>query len=166
MADDGGLMLVIGVEGETACPSELTREQIEKAKKMYKLDLSMYDGQVINWIDIDNPDNPHSLFQTIIEDRIARVDNGALMNSRPPYAVLTVVNNAVVRLEYYAGENDLRKTYDLRSQNLHNIELENHIHHDSRTWREAQQTIVERMRAGKGCRLEDLDKEPTYEKER
>jgi transcriptional regulator of met regulon len=110
--------IVIGVDqkGEKVVGSEKTRQQIERVKK---LECALqHKGKPFDWSAFDNPDEPRTLFQAILKDREMRVDNKTLMADRPPVAVITVIGDRAVRLEYYAGHDALELVYDVRAKEL------------------------------------------------
>ncbi|CCQ92869.1 hypothetical protein CULT_1110006 [[Clostridium] ultunense Esp] len=70
-----------------------------------------------------DPEEPRTLFQSILKDRKIRVDKGQFMADRPSFAVITAKNGKAVRLEYYEGHDSLELVYDIRSQEFYNKEL-------------------------------------------
>ena len=67
--------------------------------------------------------NRRSLFDYIIFDRQIRIDQNKMIVDRPSTAVVTVENNAIIRLEFYKGHDSLRLILDLRSDNLSEKDL-------------------------------------------
>lgn len=107
--------LYIGFDGEKVVDSAMTQRQIDIVKAL-ECGLTV-KGEPITWKRFEDPTQP-SLFGYILEDRRRRVDEGTLMADRPPLAVVTVVGNRAVRLEYYEGHDELRCTWDLRAAEL------------------------------------------------
>lgn len=116
-------ILVIGGDekGEQVVGSEETKRQVEMVRKL-ECHLQK-DGKALSWDAFDNPKEPRTLFQAIINDRKLRVDQGMLMADRPPVAVVTVLDGKAVRLEYYEGHDALSLVYDIRAKELEGKEL-------------------------------------------
>lgn len=90
-----------------------TEHQLEDLKK-FEIDVSFDDGKrYSNGQEISN--FVETLFNSIIEDRKVRINN--LMADRPPIAICTLHDDKIIRLEYYAGHDDLEKVYDLHNAN-------------------------------------------------
>ena len=103
--------LWIGIKNDKACDSKVTKEQIKSIKK-FPISIT-YENKKLNWAHIDNLDEPRSLFQSIIKDRELRIDKRTLMADRPKFAVCTIEQGKVIRIEFYEGHNRLEKTFDL-----------------------------------------------------
>lgn len=63
------------------------------------------------------------LLEYIRLDRIMRGDNKTPMADRPPLVVITISDDAITRLEFYRGHNELVKQLDLRSPSSQETEL-------------------------------------------
>jgi hypothetical protein len=98
--------------------SDSTQEQIQAVRSL-ECELVTPDGVPIDWDDVDNPDEEHTLFQSILVDRKRRMDEGMFRASRPRYAVVTADGSRAIRLEFFEGQNVLRRTYDLRAASLY-----------------------------------------------
>lgn len=114
--------LFIGADGEKTVNSATTQEQIEAVRAL-ECTLEAENGEKISWKDVDNPQEPRSLFQFILGDRKIRVDQNTPMADRPAFAVITAIDNKAVRLEFYEGHDALELTYDLRAKELHKKDL-------------------------------------------
>ena len=93
----------VGKDGN-ACTSEETLAQIESAMG-YTLDIQE-KGESFAWEDLNWTDNraglgKRSLMQCIVNDRRVRINQKTLMNGRPPYIILDVAGDSVVRFRYY-----------------------------------------------------------------
>lgn len=106
-----------------------TLHQIEDVKK-YKLNLVDTNGDLLTWKDIDDMKDEKTIFQAILGDRKLRVDNDIEMADRPNFAVLTIINNSIDRLEYYGGHDSLQLMHDIRAGHLCNRVLENYMIED------------------------------------
>jgi hypothetical protein len=126
-------ILFVGVDGETAVDSGTTRKQIDEVRKL-ECALAKLDGKAMAWDDVDDPEEPRSLLQSILADRRYRVDVGELMANRPSFAVITVVDNKAVRLEFYEGHDALELVYDLRSLELQGKDLPNFMESDPQAY--------------------------------
>lgn len=114
-------LVLIGInERYEACSSEEVRKTIEALKANYSLDLE-HQGQPVTWDALYKSER--SILKAIEIDRTMRIDKGQIMASRPPFAVATIVNNKIVRLEFYEGEDRLVMTYDLRSRELQGVDM-------------------------------------------
>jgi hypothetical protein len=94
--------LTIGIERGKPVGSERTRAQIAAAKRL-RCDLVVPGAGRLRWRDFDDPDDPESIFQRILRDRLGReaVDGAVRVEPGPlPCAVLTVEGRRVVRLEF------------------------------------------------------------------
>lgn len=111
--------LFIGVDGAMAVNSATTRQQIEAVKKL-ECGLEGWD-----WDRLEN-----EFFQPILEDRKRRMDDGELMENRPLFCAITVDGNRAVRLEFYAGQDDLELRADLRAPELAGQELPRYLDND------------------------------------
>jgi len=113
--------IYIGFDGENVVSSEETKKSIDEISK---LECALEaEGQQLNWKVFNNPDEPRTIFQTILGDRKIRVDQHTAMADRPPMAVVSVVNNKAVRLEFYEGHDALALSFDLRSKELSGKDL-------------------------------------------
>ena len=79
------------------------------------------------WDFFDDPEEPRSLFQTILNDRDLRVDRGISLEDRPPFCVVTSMDGKAVRLEFYEGKIMLRLRYDIRTAELDGAKLPNYL---------------------------------------
>ncbi len=100
-----------------------TQRQIDRLKSLPSLLVD--EGEPIPWEALDNPAERRTLLQFILGDRRVRVDKHTFMADRPPIAVATVIDGAVVRLEFYEGHDALEKTFDLRAPALQGKTLPN-----------------------------------------
>ena len=110
-----------------------TRNQITQLSQ-YPL-LLVEQGKQIEWQELFDPNNHRTIFQTILEDRKRRVDKGEIMCDRPPFAVVTVTENGIERVEYYEGHDRLEMLYDLRSLGFKTRKLTNYIDKDPNPYR-------------------------------
>lgn len=116
-------ILFVGIDGEKVVDSTTTQKQIDEIESLECV-LS-HKGQRLTWKEFDNPDEPCTLFQSIINDRKMRVDEHTLMADRPSFAVVTAMDVKAVRLEYYEGHDTLKLVYDLRAKELQGKKLPN-----------------------------------------
>jgi hypothetical protein len=108
--------LFIGADGKKVVDSKTTQEQIHEVERLHcRL---TENGEPLTWPDLDNPNEPRTLFQAILRDRKMRVDDGIFMADRPAFAVVTAIGEDAVRLEYYEGHDALSLIYDLRAPEL------------------------------------------------
>lgn len=122
----------IGFDGERAVTSRETQAQIDAIKD---LRCALVDqSEPFAWRDIDDPAEPRTLFQHILGDRRLRIDQKRLMANRPPIAVATEHDGAIVRLEYYEGHDQLECTHDLRSADLAGKELPRWMEQDPQAY--------------------------------
>ncbi|MFW6015918.1 MAG: hypothetical protein ACOCRK_05735 [bacterium] len=113
----------IGFIDDKTCSS---KETIEQIKNIFKYDLNLYyNEEKIKWSDLyqENSKEPIVL-NSIIQDRKNRVDNNVFMADRPKFAIFTVENNKIIRFEFFEGHNILKQTYDIRSKELQQKNLE------------------------------------------
>lgn len=115
--------LVIGIFNYTAADSKTTIKQIQEVKK-YELCLHDKNGNPITWEQLDDPKNECTLFQTIINDRKLRIDQGIIMADRPNFCVATIDGNKIIRLEYYQGHDLLNLVYDIRAKEYYGKPME------------------------------------------
>ena len=116
----------IGCDGEQLVDSVATQQQVDKLKTLECV-LETDDGEPLEWADFDNRDEPQTVFQFIQNDRRQRIDRQAAMTNPPPIGVATIVDGACIRFEFYEGYRTLKKTHDLRSTELHGVELKDSI---------------------------------------
>jgi hypothetical protein len=122
----------IGTDGEQTVNSHKTNEQI---KAVIALDCAFeHDGEKVTWNDLNNQEEPRTIFQSIMRDRYLRVDNHTLMADRPAFVVITAIDNKAVRMEYYEGHDALSLVYDLRSKELQGKKLSNFMDEDSQAY--------------------------------
>ncbi|MEW6170662.1 MAG: hypothetical protein AB1472_03810 [Candidatus Omnitrophota bacterium] len=126
-------ILFIGVDGKKVVSLKETLKQIEKAKT-YELALETEQGEKVEWIHLDDPDEFRTLFQFIVADRRSRVDKKIFMADRPSFCVLTIWNNQIVRLEFYEGHDALSLVYDIRSKELQGKKLPNFMDEDPQAY--------------------------------
>jgi len=125
---------LIGFVENVACDSKETRKQINELKK-YKLDLvDEKSGQKITWRHLDDPDLKQSIFRAIESDRALRIDEKEIMADRPTFAAITIQDNRIVRLEFYAGHDALEKIYDFRAKELHGKKLPDYMEKDENAY--------------------------------
>jgi hypothetical protein len=104
-------------DGWKATDSQTTRAQ---ADAVVSLPCTLvYEGELLPWTTFDDPDEPNTIFQSIVRDRYRRVDENFPMVNKPPFAVVTVERGRAVRLEYYAGYKHLVLIFDIRSYDWH-----------------------------------------------
>jgi hypothetical protein len=113
--------------------SQGTRNQITQLRQ-YPL-LLVEQGKQIDWQELFDPNNHRTIFQTILDDRECRVDQREIMCDRPPFAVVTVTENGIERVEYYEGHDRLEMLYDLRSHNFRTRKFPNYIDKDPQPYR-------------------------------
>ncbi len=116
----------VGSNGEQAVSTTVTQQQIDQLETL-RCDLVTDDGEPVAWADVNNPAEPRTLFQFIMGDRKHRVDEQTPMANQTPLAVATVIDDTCVRLEFYEGYDTLKKTHDLRSEELRGVELKDFI---------------------------------------
>jgi len=125
-------ILFIGVDGEQTVNSQETLKQIEKVKSLECLLAN--ENEKLSWTDFDNPEEPRTLFQSIKGDREIRIDKKTFMADRPSFAVITVMDNKAVRLEYYEGHDALSLVYDVRAKELQGKDLPNFMDKDPQAY--------------------------------
>ena len=123
----------IGVGGGKVVASKETITQIEKVRAL-ECTLKTETGEKITWDDVDNPNEPRTLFQSILRDRSRRVDQKTFMADRPSFCVVASMDGKAVRLEFYEGHDALSLTYDLRSKELQGKKLSNFMDHDPQAY--------------------------------
>jgi len=111
-------LFYIGHDGEKVVDSTETQRQIDAVKVLPCALVTPENKEPMTWVDVDDPDEPRTLFQFILGDRRKRVDRHTLMADRPPFAVVTEHEGRAVRLEMYEGHDFLVATYDLRAPEL------------------------------------------------
>jgi hypothetical protein len=122
----------IGVDGENAVNSETVLKQIEEIKK-YELNIYDVDGNKIEWKDLDN-ENDRSLFRNIYLDRKVRIDEKTAMADRPQFAVCTIEDNKIIRLEFYEGHDSLKLEFDLRRKEDFDKDLKPYMQEDENAY--------------------------------
>lgn len=128
--------LLIGTDGVHAADSATTLKQIQAVEA---LECALeHENEKISWEGFDNPDEPRSLFQSILRDRKRRIDEHTMMADRPSFAVVTATGGKVIRLEYYEGHDALRLEFDLRSKELQGKTLPNFIDEDPQAYNPAK----------------------------
>ena len=128
--------LFIGADGKQVVDSKKTLEQIQAAEA---LECALeHEGQKVMWKDLNNPEEPRTLFQSILTDRKLRVDENTLMADRPSFAVITAMDGKAVRLEYYEGHNALQLVFNLRSKELQGKKLPNFMDEDPQAYNPAK----------------------------
>ena len=109
----------VGLDGEKAVDCETTQVQINAVTALACALVDPQSGHgPTDWRWANDPSEARTVFQLILWDRRARVDQCSLMAERPPFAVATELDGAVVRLEFYEGHEPLKCNYDLRSAAL------------------------------------------------
>lgn len=116
----------IGCDKEQLVNSTLTQQQIDQLKALQCV-LVTDEGEPVEWTDFDNPDEPRTVFLFILNDRRQRIDKQTAMANQPPIGVATVVDGACIRFEFYEGYRTLKKTHDLRSEELRGVDLKDSI---------------------------------------
>ncbi len=109
-------------DGYRASDNEITRAQIKTVKE-YPLGIVDPNGEVFEWINFDDPNEPRTIFQTIVRDRSRRIDQHLIMADRPPFVAVTIEDGKVIRFEFYEGHDALRLVYDFRSPVLKDADL-------------------------------------------
>lgn len=112
----------IGFVEDRTCDAAATMKQIEELKG-YELDLWHGEEQVA-WNNLYNEEDRLTILTAIVDDRQMRVDSKTLMANRPMFAVVTIENNKIIRLEFYEGHDTLELAYDIRSKELQKQQLE------------------------------------------
>jgi len=125
--------LFVGTDGEKVVDSKETIKQIEKVRTL-ECALETEKGERITWDDLDNPNEPRTLFQSILKDREMRVDKKTLMADRPSFCVITSIDRKGIRLEFYEGHDALSLVYDLRTKELQGKELPNFMDRDPQAY--------------------------------
>lgn len=128
--------LLIGTGGMQAADFANTLKQIQ-AVEVLECALE-HEGEKISWEGFDNPDEPRSLFQSILRDRKRRIDEHTMMADRPSFAVITATGGKAVRLEYYEGHDALQLVFDLRSKELQGKKLPNFLDEDPQAYNPAK----------------------------
>lgn len=122
----------IGVDGEQVVDSKTTIQQMAVVNA---LECDLYDqDRQLTWLDLDNPSEPRTIFQSILGDRKMRVDEHTLMADRPSFAIVTAIGNRAVRCEYYEGHDSLSLVYDLRAKEIHGKDLPNFMDKDPQAY--------------------------------
>jgi len=120
--------------------SSETKKQIEAVKA---LECCLeHEGESLTWDVFDNPSEPRSIFQSIVKDREKRVDKRTIVETRPPFCVVTAIDNRVVRLEFYEGYRTLTLQYDVRAKELEGESLVNFMDEDP----QAKEAVVTWLR--------------------
>lgn len=118
----------IGVDGEKAVDSQTTRSQIEAVKE---LECALtYEGDLLDWEVLDDPDEKNMIFRTVERDRKRRVDEQKSMPDRAAFAVIYAIENVAVRMEFYEGSDELEQLYDARCEELEGKDLANFQDYD------------------------------------
>jgi hypothetical protein len=120
----------IGTDGETTVNSQETQRQIDEVKKLESVLIDEGTKEVLPWLAFDDPKEPRSLFQSILNDRRMRVDEGTIMADRPSFIVVTAHRGQTIRLEFYEGHDSLSLVYDLRSRELQGKKLPAYMESD------------------------------------
>lgn len=128
--------LSIGTNDEQVVDSKKTLEQIQAVEALECV--LENEGEKISWKDLDNPDEPRTIFQSILRDRKRRVDEHTMMADRPSFAVITATGGKAVRLEYYEGHDALKLEFDLRSKELQGKKLPNFMAEDEQAYNPAK----------------------------
>ena len=119
--------IYIGISEGRAITSQETEKQIEEIRK-YPLEL-VYQSEKVSWDDLIGENEKGTKILTgIVKDRKARIDNKTLMANRPPFAVITIQEGKIIRLEYYEGHDYLSKVYDVRSPELIGKEMKDNYY--------------------------------------
>ena len=113
--------------------SQGTRNQITQLSQNALL--LVEQGKQVDWQELFDPNNYRSIFQAILDDRERRVDQREIMCDRPPFAVVTVTENGIERVEYYEGHDRLEMLYDLSSPNFRTRKMRNYIDKDPHPYR-------------------------------
>lgn len=124
--------LFIGTDGEQVVDSKKTREQIKAVEALECILENL--GEKISWKDLDDPDEPRTIFQSILRDRKRRVDEHTMMADRPSFAVITAAGGKAVRLEFYEGHDALQLVFDLRSREMQGKKLPIFLAEDSQAY--------------------------------
>lgn len=127
--------ILIGLDavGERAVGSQETESSIRYARK-FECALVSDQGEAITWDGLDNPEEPLTILQYVVRDRKLRIDQGKIMADRPPFAVVTIRDQRVVRLEFYEGHDALECTYDLRAPELQGVKLPRYLERDPQAY--------------------------------
>ncbi len=109
----GATLLYVGTDAAgKLVDASTTLEQVAVVKM---LDCRLVQqGAPLTWDSLNNVDEPGTLFQQVQNDRIRR-DARFVVVDLPTSIVVTVVDDAVIRLEFYRGDELL---FDLRSTGL------------------------------------------------
>lgn len=143
----------VGFDGEKAVDSATTQAQINAVTVLACALVDPESGHPPeDWRWANDPGEARAIFQLILWDRRARVDQLRLMADRPPFAILTALDGAVVRLEFYEGRDAVECTYDLRSAALRGKDLPK--------WTERNPHNYDAV----ACRAEFLDVPPEFSK--
>lgn len=110
-------VLLVGANEEEAVGAKATREQISAVRELECAVLGP-GGEALTWDVFDDPQEPRTIFRTILADRQMRIDQRVAMADRPMFAVVTANGHRAVRLEYYEGHDALELQYDLRAAEL------------------------------------------------
>jgi hypothetical protein len=118
---------LIGIKKGKIVSSRETREQIDEVKSLKCQLRHPITGERLGWDSFDNPDDEKSLFQAILNDRKLRVDQGLLLMKKPPFCVITAIDNIAVRLEFYGGYRKAQLIADIRNRRLQGFKLPSFI---------------------------------------
>ena len=116
------ILQYIGFDGNQLVSSTVTQRQIDQLKAL-QCALLTDRGEPATWTDFDNPDEPRTVFQFILNERRQRIDAQTTMENEPPIGVATIADGVCIRFEFYEGYRTLQKTHDLRSKELQSVEL-------------------------------------------
>ena len=123
----------VGADGEKVVNSNDTIRQIERVRSL-ECTLETEKGEKITWDDVDNPNEPRTLFQSILGDRRRRVDQNTFIADRPSFCVVTAMDGKAMRLEFYEGHDALSLVYDLRAKELQGMNLQNFMEKDPQAY--------------------------------
>lgn len=125
-------ILFIATDGKKTVNSKETLKQIEKVKSLECL--LEHEGKGLTWDNFDDPEEPRTLFHSILGDRVLRVDKKTFMADRPSFVVITAMEGKAVRLEYYEGHDALSLVYDVRAKELQGKDLPNFMDKDPQAY--------------------------------
>ena len=121
---------IVGIGNGEIASSSQTIEQIEAVKA---LECTLeYEGERLDWDYFDDPEEPRTLFRSILSDRRVRVDQGTSMARRPGFCVVTSMDGRAVRLDYYGGRKTVALLHDIRAGELEGVDLPRFLDKDPR----------------------------------
>lgn len=124
----------VGIDGEQATDSKATLKQIAEVQALECALVDPETRESLTWQALNDETEIRTLFQSILADRTARIDNHVLMADRPAFCVVTAIDGRAVRLEYYEGHNEFSLVYDVRAAELAGKNIPPWMDHDPQAY--------------------------------